>query len=159
MKAGKCPGSEGFPTEWYKTMQDQLIPILLKTFNWVLENKNTPPSWREAVISIIPKKGKDKLVCGNFRPVSLLKNDYKLFTFILSKRIELILPELIHKDQTGFVRQRQTPDNIRRTLHIMRQVTQQKLETMILSLDAEKAFDSVSHFYTKYYQNLSFIQL
>lgn len=143
MKGGKSPGTDGFPTEWYKAMQDQLIPTLLKTFNWVLENKNIPPSWREAMISVIPKEGKDKLDCGNYRPVSLLNNDYKLFTSILSKRIELILPVLIHKDQTGFVRQRQTQDNIRKTLHVMRQITQQKLETLILSLDAEKAFDSV----------------
>lgn len=95
------------------------------------------------MISIIPKEGKDKLECANYRPVSLLNNDYKLFTSILSKRIELILPELIHMDQTGFVRQRQTQDNIRKILHVMRQVTQEKLETLILSLDAEKAFDSV----------------
>lgn len=138
MKGGKSPGTDGFPTEWYKTIQDQLIPTLLKTFNWVLENKNIPPSWREAMISVIPKEGKDRSDCGNYRPVSLLNNDYKLFT-----SIELILPILIHKDQTGFVRQRQTQDNIRKTLHVMRQITQQKLETLILSLNAEKAFDSV----------------
>lgn len=81
--------------------------------------------------------------CGNYLPVSVLNIDYKLFTSILSRRLELILPELIHKDQTSFIRQRQTQDNIRKTLHVMRQVTQQKLETVIISLDAEKAFDSV----------------
>lgn len=84
MKGGKSPGTDGFPMEWYKTMQDKLIPTLLKTFNWVLENKNVPPSWREAMISIIPKEGRDKLECGNYRPVSLLNNDYKLFTSILT---------------------------------------------------------------------------
>lgn len=39
MKGGKSPGRDGFTTEWYKTMQDQLIP----TFNWIFENKNIPP--------------------------------------------------------------------------------------------------------------------
>ena len=43
MKGGKSPGTDGFSTEWYKTMQDQLLPTLLKRFNWVLENKNIPP--------------------------------------------------------------------------------------------------------------------
>uniref|UniRef100_A0A3Q3A4Q3 Reverse transcriptase domain-containing protein n=1 Tax=Kryptolebias marmoratus TaxID=37003 RepID=A0A3Q3A4Q3_KRYMA len=142
-KKGKSPGTDGFTAEWYKIMQDQLIPALEKTFNWVLGNKEIPPSWREAVISVLPKEGKDKLECGSYRPVSLLNNDYKLFTSILSKRIEVILPDLIHTDQTGFVRQRQTQDNVRKTLHVMREVTQQKLEALILSLDAEKAFDSV----------------
>lgn len=44
-----------------------------------------------------------------------------------------ILPELIHLDQTGFIRQRQIQDNIMRTLHIIRYVAQQEIE---------KAFDS-----------------
>lgn len=48
------------------------------------------------------------------------------------------MPELIHKDQTRFVKQRQTEDKIRKILNIMRQVAQQKLETLILSLDAKK---------------------
>lgn len=143
MKGGKSPGTDGYPLEWYKEMQNQLIPTMLKTFNWVLRNKSIPPSWKEAVIAVIPKEGKDNLECGNYRPVSLLNSDYKLFTSILSKRIERILPILIHKDQTGFVKQRQTQDNIRKTLHIMEHVTKHKMETIILSLDAEKAFDSV----------------
>jgi len=138
MKGGKSPGTDGFPTEWYKTNSNTIKNIQLG-----FGKQKHPPSWREAVISIIHKEGKDKLDCGNYRPVSLLNNDYKLFTSILTKRIELILPVLRHEDQTGFVRQRQTQDNIRKTLHVMRQVTQQKLETLILSLDAEKALDSV----------------
>ncbi len=95
------------------------------------------------MISVIPKDGKDKLDCGNYRPISVLNVDYKLLTSILSKRIESILPELIHSDQTGFIRQRQTQDNIRRTLLIIRHITQQEIESAIISLDAEKAFDSV----------------
>lgn len=95
------------------------------------------------MISVILKEGKDKLLCTNYRPVSLLNNDYKLFTSILTGRIEQILPILIHIDQTGFAKQRQTQDNVRKTLHVMRHVSQHKLEALILSLDAEKAFDLV----------------
>uniref|UniRef100_A0A3P9MGF8 Reverse transcriptase domain-containing protein n=1 Tax=Oryzias latipes TaxID=8090 RepID=A0A3P9MGF8_ORYLA len=136
-------GADGFSPEWYKTMETHLIPTLLKTFNWVMEKKMTPLSWNEAIISIIPKEGKDRLDCANYRPVSVLNIDYKLFTSIISRRLETILPMLIHKDQTGFIKQRQTQDSIRKVLNIIHQVAQQKQETLVISLDAEKAFDSV----------------
>uniref|UniRef100_A0A8C9XT72 Reverse transcriptase domain-containing protein n=1 Tax=Sander lucioperca TaxID=283035 RepID=A0A8C9XT72_SANLU len=147
LKGGKMAGADGFGPEWYKIMQVFLVPILQKTFNWVMAYKIVPPSWREAIISIIPKEGKDRLQCSSYRPISVLNIDYKLFTSIMSRRLETILPGLIHKDQTGFIKHRQTQDNIRRVLHILRQVDKQKLETLVLSLDAEKAFDSVKWFF------------
>lgn len=103
---GKVAGADGFCPEWYKIMLDYLTLTLLKTFNWVMEKKMIPSSWSEAIISIIPKEGKHRLECSNYRPISVLNIDYKQFTSILSKRLETILPELIYKDQTGFIRQR-----------------------------------------------------
>ncbi|XP_072114005.1 3-hydroxy-3-methylglutaryl-CoA reductase a isoform X1 [Mobula birostris] len=144
LKAGKSPGSDGFTSEWYKSLKTQLAPLLFNTFNWILQRGETPPSWREAIISVIPKEGKDKLECGNYWPISVLNLDYKLFTSILARRLEKLLPCLIHLDQTGFIQQRQTQDNIRRTLHILEQVNKNKTETVVVGLDAEKAFDSVS---------------
>ena len=143
LKAGKSPGSDGFTTEWYKSLKTQLSPLLLNAFNWTIQKGEIPPSWREAIISVIPKEDKDRQECSNYRPVSVLNLDYKLFTSILARRLDKILPDLIHLDQTGFIRQRQTLDNIRRTLHILDQTNKDKTESMIVGLDAEKAFDSV----------------
>lgn len=57
--------------------------------------------------------------------------------------MEKILPNLIHNDQAGFIHQRQTQDNTRHTLHIMNHIQQHTEQAVIISLDAEKAFDSV----------------
>lgn len=143
LKTGKSPGSDGFSAEWYETFKEPLLPILLRAFNWVLEEGEMPPSWREAVIAVLPKEGKDRQDCSNFRPISVLNQDYKLFTSILAKRLETILPDVISLDQTGFIRQRQTRDSIRCTLHVINHIQRSNIEALLIGLDAEKAFDSV----------------
>lgn len=95
LKTGKSPGSDGFTTEWYKSMKPCLASLLLNTFNWILQKGEIPPSWREAIITVIPKENKDKQECGNYRPVSILNLDYKLFAYILARRLDKLMPDLI----------------------------------------------------------------
>lgn len=59
LKANKSPGLDGFPSEWYRNFTSELTPILLQTCNIVLLEGGIQPSWREAIISVIPKEGKD----------------------------------------------------------------------------------------------------
>ena len=64
------------------------------------------------------QRGKDKLDCGSFRTILVLNIDYKLYSAVLARRDEVVLPLLIHIDQTGFISQRQSCNNIRHYLHI-----------------------------------------
>lgn len=101
LKTNKSPGTDGFPSEWYKIFRTQLTPLLLRSFNHTLKEGELPQSWREAIISVIHKQGKDSKECGSYRPISVLNVDYKLHTSILAKRLETILADII--DQTGFI--------------------------------------------------------
>ncbi len=53
------------------------------------------------------------------------------------------MPLLIDEDQCGFIQGRQTQDCIRRTLHIIEYIKKEKLSATLLSMDAQKVFDSV----------------
>lgn len=120
-------------------MKDRIVPIMTATFSHVLRFGTMPPSWKDASISLIAKEGKDKLECSNYRPISglnpsilhrVLNQDYKIFTHIISKRLENILPQIISLDRTGFIKKRQTQNNIRRTLHIIDKVGKNQEEML-----------------------------
>ena len=119
LKNNKSPGTDGLPGEFYKCFIDDLVPALTTVFNYVLAKGDPPNTWSEAIISVIHKEGKDPTFCEGYRPISLLCNDQKLLTYILTKRMQKIIAKLINPDQTGFIPGRQGTNNIRRTLNII----------------------------------------
>ncbi|KAG7520476.1 hypothetical protein JOB18_030125 [Solea senegalensis] len=141
LKNSKSPGPDGFVNEFYKTFKDLLVPLLLKAYSHALESKTMAPSWNEATIVVIHKEGKDSTDCQSYRPISLLNADVRILTAILARRVNKIITQIIHPDQTGFISGRYYGYNIRRLLNIMSHQKDKKLESVIISLDAQKAFD------------------
>ena len=61
LKNNKSPGVDGLPGEYYKTLLNELTPVLCRVYNFVLAEGCPPPaSWSDAVISVIHKDNKDK---------------------------------------------------------------------------------------------------
>ena len=72
--------------------------------------------FNEALISLIPKKDRDTTEPGNFRAISL-DVDSKIFTKTLAIRLEKALPNIIHSDQVGFIKNQTSTDM--RLLHLI----------------------------------------
>ena len=62
-------------------------------------------SQRQAVITLIEKKGKDRTLIENWRPISLVNVDAKIISKVIATRIKDVLPFIIHYNQTGYVKE------------------------------------------------------
>uniref|UniRef100_A0A8C5M7Y9 Reverse transcriptase domain-containing protein n=1 Tax=Leptobrachium leishanense TaxID=445787 RepID=A0A8C5M7Y9_9ANUR len=143
-KTGKCPGPDGLPLNYYKQFLKTLSPHFLLAFNSVPEGRLIPPQTLAANITLIPKDGKDTEQCGSYRPISLLNCDLKLFAKILASRLLPHITDLIHPDQTGFIPGREARDNTIRALTLTHRAQRRGEDLLLLSTDAEKAFDRVN---------------
>uniref|UniRef100_A0A8C7ZH32 Reverse transcriptase domain-containing protein n=1 Tax=Oryzias sinensis TaxID=183150 RepID=A0A8C7ZH32_9TELE len=147
LQSSKAPGPDGYTVEFYKSFIDRLAPVLLQVYNESLCLGRLPQTLYQATISVIHKKDKDPTSVSSYRPISLLNVDAKILAKILSNRLESVLPTIIHADQNGFIKNRQLSHNLRRLFNIIFTRGEKPTPELLISLDAEKAFDRVEWSY------------
>ena len=96
------------------------------------------------IIRLIEKKDKDKRFVENWRPISLLKVDYKIGSKALATRLEKVLPEIIHENQCAYVKGRTIFDAVRSIGDIMEYTKLNNIPGLMTTFDFEKAFDSIN---------------
>ena len=79
----------------------------------------------------------------NWRPITLLNQDYKYLAKILANRLKAILPEIISTDQSGFVNNRFIGSNIIRIQNLIEMCKEEEIEGILINIDFEKAFDTI----------------
>ncbi len=76
----------------------------MRSLNESYEQGKMSHSQRHGIITLLPKPNKDPILLKNWRPISLLNQDYKLASKYIAARIKRYLNKLIHPDQTGFIK-------------------------------------------------------
>ena len=144
MKNNKSPGLDGYSPEFFKRFWPQLGDLFLESINSNFKKGSLSQSQKEGIITCLPKSGKERDRLKNWRPISLLNSTYKLISLCITNRLRPLLHNIISTEQKGFIEGRSIADCTRLMCAIIYECEKQLRDGLILLVDFEKAFDSLS---------------
>ena len=68
--------TDGLTVEFYLSFRELLGQELVDSFNYAFEKGEMLISQKRGIITLIPKKDKNRTLLDNWRPISLLNTDY-----------------------------------------------------------------------------------
>ena len=133
---------------------DRAKKLLHKLFSICFQNGLAPNDWDFCDILPIEKNDKDPRVPLNNRPISILCCVSKIYSAILTSRIQKHLIEfnLLAEEQNGFRAARSCIDHLFTLITILRNRKKEGKSTFLCYVDYKMAFDSVN-------RNLLFFRL
>ena len=73
----KSPGNDGLTVKFYLAFWPLFGKLVVDSLNYAFEYGELSNSQKQAVITLIEKKGKDKRLVKNWRPISVINVDAK----------------------------------------------------------------------------------
>ncbi|PSN43121.1 hypothetical protein C0J52_10468 [Blattella germanica] len=143
LKNNKSAGLDGITAELIKNGGISLFERIYQLMMMIWTEEKIPEEWTIGIIQPIYKKG-DKLICNNYRGITLLNVVYKILSGIIYNRLVVYAEEILGEYQCGFRPFKSTTDNI----FILRQIQEKAYEYNIdlfnMYIDFKQAFDSVN---------------
>ena len=144
-----APGPDGIPYSLIKLTWNYYGKLLIESWEYALLTGELTHSHQSSYLRLIPKEGKSPNVIKNWRPITLSNCDFKIITKTLARKLTETVSDNISFMQTAYIPGRQITDNLHILLHAVEKAATANLDSMVVSLDAEKAFDSVEHWYLR----------
>ena len=79
---------------------------MVESLNYSYDHGELSNSQKRAIIRLVEKKDKDKRDIANWRPISLINVDVKIGSKAIAKRLEDVLPRVVHHNQCAYVKDR-----------------------------------------------------
>ena len=155
MKNNKSPGSDGFSVEFFKFFYKDIIVFIRRAINEGYRLGKLSVTQTQGIITCIPKGDKSREFLKNWRPITLLNVIYKIASDCIAERLKTVLSKLISSDQTGFISGRYIGENTRLIYDIMNYTDEFNIPGLLLIIDFEKAFDTISREFIK--KNFTFL--
>ncbi|KAJ4443242.1 hypothetical protein ANN_04910 [Periplaneta americana] len=138
----KAPSSDEINMELIKYAPERFLHRFLNFLNICWKCGHIPEEWQTAIIVPIFKKG-DRKDCSNYRGISLLNTGYKVYSKIITKRLNVIADTMLIEEQNGFRSNRSCIDSVFSLSQIIEKHREYNIPTSIAFIDYEKAFDTV----------------
>jgi Reverse transcriptase (RNA-dependent DNA polymerase) len=110
--------------------------------NWVRTTSSSQCGFKNANLSLFFKKGDPTLV-SNYRPISSMNTDCKMYTNLINNRLSPWAAAKLHQDQKGFVPGRYITEHTRLATEVCHLSSRLGRNGYLVSLDQSKAYDRV----------------
>lgn len=147
LKGGKAPGLDKISNTLIKHLPNKVIVYIIHLFNACLKVGYFPKNWKIAKITCLKKPNKNPEDPKNYRPISLLSALGKLFERLILDRLQCHVDDndIINKVQFGFRRGHSCVHQAVRLTKLVKRSWRRKRSTAVVTLDIERAFDTVWH--------------
>jgi len=144
-----APGDDGITYSIYKYSWPIMGSLIAENWKESIETETLTHSHKTSLLTLLPKEGKDQKSLNNWRPITLSNCDIKIITKAYTRRFEEVMSSHISHHQTAYLRNRTISDNLRLILNAVKVAKIENKPLIIVSLDAQKAFDSIIHNFIK----------
>ena len=146
-RAGKAGGPDGLPPRFYHHFAYELLPVLRFVYAAITATAASgvaamPQGFKDGMIVALHKSG-PRTDVNNYRPITLLNIDYRIFTRAHASRLAPALRHAVSGSQFGFLPGRQIADAacmLNMGVFLMR-------KGYAMFCDFRKAFDTVDRAY------------
>ena len=147
LRTNRATGNDGIAAEVYLANRSLFVPLFARLFTTINQQGRAPAGFTDGLVIYLPKREpepRETLSPADYRPITLLGSDYKLYSLVLTLRLRDLLLTAIPDAQSAFIPNRRITDNVWLARAVHDHLLARRLDGIAVDLDIAKAYDQVS---------------